>query len=311
MKLLGLPANNFCQIQNPLSQPGVQTMRKLSKGTSLVEYAGVAGVISMGVVATIGAFGDSITQNYDSQTWDVKRERLVNTGYTSPYKDKKVLGIAEDYTGTITFIFEEAGYRNALGMYKFDESGVIHDVQIIFANASAVGSGGSLIPGKSSISVPLKARDQIGFFVASNAYHRNDSRYLLQGTYEILDEAGNPASLFSDGLLTLWRQDEAGGARRAIRTQYAHNLFYSHADPDSDHYPNVDGYPHTVGWIDQDTGIVTLGFEDLKSGGDNDYDDIVLEFDVGRSNAAVLDPNIKYDYDGYEDWARRLELWDS
>lgn len=281
-----------------------------TKGTALSEYATITAFVSISVIATIGAFADQALEVFDSSTWVVKRERLVNTGYVSNFSEQKVIGIAEDYAGTITFMFEEAGYRNALGMYKFDEDGVIHDVQIIFDNASAQGSGGILIPGESSVNVSLKERDQIGFFVASNAYSKNRSEYLLEGSYALLDEKGEPATLFSEDLLTLWHKDPDTGLSRAIRTQYAYNLFYSHADPEEGYRPNVDGYPHSVGWIDQDSGIVTLGFEDLLSGGDNDYDDIILEFDVGRSNAAVLDPNISYDYDGYEDWARRLKLWE-
>lgn len=281
-----------------------------SKGSALTEYVGVSATVSVLLIGSVSMIGDEVTNNYETSQWEVEREVIVNTGYVSPFRDRKVLGIAKDYTGTITFIFEEAGFRNALGMYKFDDDGVIYDVQIIFANASAQGSGGELIPGESQVRVDLDARDQIGFFVASNAYSRNNRSFLHEGHYTILDEHGEPASLFSEGLLTLWRENPETGRLNAIRTQYARNLFYSHADPERDYYPNVDGYPHTVGWIDQETGIVTLGFEDLRSGGDNDYDDIILEFDVGRANAAVLDPNIEYDYDGYEDWARRLRLWE-
>ena len=279
-------------------------------GNALGEYVSVVAFTSVGVIASIGAYGEYVRDSYDSSTWEVEREIVVNTGYVSGFKDKKALGIAKDYTGTITFMFEEAGYRNALGMYKFDENGLIHDIQIIFANSSAKGSGGNLIPGESSVEVDLEARDQIGFFVASNAYSQNSSKYLTTGSYQLLDEDGNPATLLSEGLLTLWQKDPTTEKLKAIRTQYARNLFYSHADPAHEHYPNVDGYPHTVGWVDKETGVVTLGFEDLYSGGDNDYDDVILEFDVGRANAAVLDPNIEYDYDGYEDWARKLKLWE-
>lgn len=282
----------------------------MTKGTATAEYMGLSAFLAVGVVASITMLGDEVNGTYDTNTWESKRERLVNTGYVSEYNDQKVLGIAEDYTGRITFIFEEAGYRNALGMYKFDQDGVIHDIDIIFANASAQGSGGSLIPGESYVEVALEERDQIGFFVASNAYRRSSPSYLTSGRYHLLDEEGNPATIDSEGLLTLWRENETTGRMTAVRTQYAHNLFYSHADPEHTYRPNADGYPHTVGWIDQETGIVTLGFEDLWSGGDNDYDDIILEFDIGRSNAAVLDPNIRYDYDGYTDWAQRLELWE-
>lgn len=281
-----------------------------TRGSSLSEYAIITGAIAATVLTSVGALGDNIIGSYDSNTLEAKETRLVNTGFVSDFADKKVLGIAEDYTGEITFIFEEAGFRNALGMYKFDRDGTIQDIRIIFANASAKGSGGDLVPGESSVTVALEERDQIGFFVASNAYRKNDNAFLTEGSYALLDENGDPATIFSEDLLTLWHKDPQTDQMHAIRTQYARNLFYSHGDPEKNYRPNADRFPHTVGWIDKETGIVTLGFEDLKSGGDKDYDDIILEFDVGRSNAIVLDPNINYEFTNQEDWAQRLGLFE-
>lgn len=282
-----------------------------NRGAALIEYAIIAGALAVTVIASINAYGKGVDNAFANSTWDVKKEIIVNTGYTSPYKEEKVLGIAENYNGKVVFKSESAGYHSAVGMYKFDNQGVIKDVRVLFADASEAGAGGTLIPGKSSVSVPLHTRDQIGFFIASNAARKNSARYLSSGKYELLDENGDPATLFSTGLLTLWRDDPKTGHLHAIRTQYAHNLFYSHGDPNQDYAPNIDHYPHTIGWVDQDTGRVTLGFEDLKTGGDRDYNDVVLEFDIGRSNAAVLDPNISYEYSGYDTWAQKLHLWDS
>ena len=45
----------------------------------------------------------------------------------------------------VTFLDENAGYRNTLGYYKIADDGTISDVRIIFADASAQGSGGALI----------------------------------------------------------------------------------------------------------------------------------------------------------------------
>ena len=290
-------------------------LRRLLRRTGGMANSEYMMVTAAGAVATILSaplvFGTT-EENFDEATWDVKRERLVSHGYVSDHADQKVMGVAEDYTGTVTFIFEEAGYRNALGMYRFAADGTITDVEIIFSNASAQGSGGDLIPGESSVEVALRERDQIGFFVASNAYSRNSAVYLTEGSYVLLDRDGAPATIHSTGLLTLYNVDGTTGQMRPVRTQYARNLFYSHSDPDNDHAPNIDRYPHTVGYVDTETGIVTLGFEDLYSGGDNDYDDIVLEFDIGRSNAAVLDHNLDYgNYDGYDAWVSRLRLWEN
>jgi Flp pilus assembly pilin Flp len=280
-----------------------------TKGNGLVEYSVLSSVLAVAVTASVFGMGSGVDDLYEDSTWSVEEPIITRTGFVTEFKEQKVLGIAKDYEGSVTFIFEEAGYRNAIGMYKFDDEGTIHGVQIVFANASAVGSGGNLIPGVSKTPVVLKVRDQIGFFVASNANRKNKSAILQVGSYELTDQGGNPATITSSGLLTLWHTDESNGKRTAVRTQYAHNLFYSHASPDHSYAPNGDGYPHTVGFVEKENGKVTLGFEDLWSGGDNDYDDVILEFDIGRSNAAVLDPNLDYDYDGYDNWVSRLDLY--
>lgn len=276
-------------------------------GSSLPEYAVLVSVIAVALIGATVTLGDTVSRYYEEVTYQVEEPMLVETGYVSPFKDEQVIGIAKDYKGKVTFMDETAGFLNALGMYKFDEDGFIKDVEIIFSNSSRKGSGGDLIPGQSSVDVDLKANDQIGFFVASNAYRKNDPMYLETGSYVITDEAGNPASIYSDELLTLTHHG-ADGAETSIRTEYGYNLFYSHADPDHDYAPNVDRYPHTVGYVHKNDGIVTLGFEDLIDGGDHDYTDIILEFDIGRSNAAVLDPNLDYDYEGYDTWVDTLRL---
>ncbi len=209
------------------------------------------------------------------------------------------LTIAEDYTGRVTFLNEGAGFRNTLGMYRVDETGTITGVEILFANASALHSGGSLIRGESHVDVELNAGDRVGFFVASNAYGRNGSA-LETGAYVIRDAAGNPATLETTGQTTLFRVAE-DGSETAVRTQYGTSLFHSAADPSNGYGLNPDSYPHTVGRIEAETGTVILGFEDLWRGGDKDYDDVVLSFDVGQSNARVLDPNLAYG-EGGRDW---------
>ena len=291
--------------------PKIPKPRRLgTSGAALLEYAILVATMTVAVIGGALAIGNMTTSHYHDVAFAVEKPLLVETGFVSKFKEQKVLGIAKDYKGRVTFIHEEAGYRSAVGMYRFDAEGTVTDVEILFPNASQRGSGGDLIPGESHVDVDLSERDQIGFFLASNGYSRNNRHFLESGKYQITEENGDPATIHSDGLLFLMRLDEDGTARK-IRTQYAHNLFYSHADPDDGYTPNVDGYPHTVGFVHQSSGIVTLGFEDLIGGGDNDYDDIILEFDVGRSNAAVLDPNLDYDYDGYDTWVDKLRLSDS
>lgn len=218
------------------------------------------------------------------------------------WADMNRLSIAEDYTGQVTFLGETAGFRNALGMYKVAEDGTITDVQIVFANASAQGSGGSLVPGESTAEVILNAGDQIGFFVISDAVSRNSLETLTTGSYAFVDAQGNPATLNSSGSLTLVRT-APDGSQSVVQSRYTTTMFHSAATPEDGYGLNDDNYAHTVGHVNAQDGTITLGFEDLWGGGDNDYDDVVFLLDIGQSNARVLDPNIAQANSGDDqDW---------
>lgn len=209
--------------------------------------------------------------------------------------DMTQLAIAEDHMGRVTFISEGAGFRNSLVMYKVDANGTISGVDVLFANSSAVDSRGNLVPGQSFVEVPLQAGDRIGFMVASNAFGRPTAALLEDpnATFELRNAAGEIANIGDMGNLTLWHV-AANGTRTAIQTQYGTNTFHSAADPDNGYALNADRFAHTVGRVETADGTIVLGFEDLWSGGDRDFDDIVFRFDVGTSNTRVLDPNLVY-----------------
>lgn len=278
------------------------------RGAGLIEYVGLtAGIVVVGSVA-IGKIGAELSDAFDQAAYAVGDQDVASAPFVSDFAEEKVIGIAEDYDGKLTFIREDAGFLNSLGMYHFNKEGMIEDISILFENSSGKDSGGDLVSGESFVDVALKAGDQIGFFLISNGYPYNSEASLNSASYLLLDEDGNQATIFSEGSLVLYAVDENTGTRTAIRSRYVNDLFYSHANPDKDYAPNPDGWPHTVGYVNTDSGIVTLGFEDQFSGGDMDYDDVIFELDVGSSNAAVLDPNLDYDYDGYEGWVSDLKL---
>ena len=212
------------------------------------------------------------------------------------FADMSNLSITEDYSGTVTFLNEGAGYKNALGMYKVADDGTVYDVDILFPNASKVYSGGDLVPGVSSVNVDLNAGDQIGFFIVSNGYGRGaDNQALLSdlnGTFELRAPDGSVGNLSSGQELQLYHVDAETGEATAVKSQYGYDIYHSAAFAENDYAPNPDAFPHTVGRINTVTGEIILGFEDLRGGGDKDYDDTVFSFDVGTSNAQVLDPNI-------------------
>ncbi|MEL7049390.1 MAG: DUF4114 domain-containing protein, partial [Pseudomonadota bacterium] len=192
--------------------------------------------------------------------------------------------IGEDTTATITFERESAGFKNTLGVYKIGKDGTIHDVEIVFANASLKGSGGQLVGGESSMEIELSAGDRLGFFVVPNAYSKRGMADLLNdpaAQFKFVDTEGNPANVNNGGPLNLVQTNEEG-VETIVRSQYGTSVFHSMTEL------NGDGYDHVKGSVDVETGAVRIGFEDLWRGGDKDFDDSVFTVDIGQTNAALL-----------------------
>lgn len=194
------------------------------------------------------------------------------------------LVIDQDYKGAVTFNGETAGYLNTLGWYKVVD-GKIADVQVLWANASLKGSGGTLAPGDSK-ALDLRAGDQIGFFVVSNGASQNDFSKMANGHFEFRDAGGKVATLTSNNP-QLWFVGVDGKAIQVKGDPY-HSAAYDKTLP-----LNNDGILHTVGTVDADKGVVKIGFEDLKGGGDRDFDDSVITVDIGSANVKVLNAHGK------------------
>ncbi len=205
------------------------------------------------------------------------------------YINLAAVTIAEDYQGQVIFENESAGYRNSLGSYKVDANGNIYDVQFHFTNASLQGSGGDLVGGVSSSALDLNAGDQIGFFIVANGYSYNGAYNGMDfntGTLEFRNADGSQASLQSSNP-SLWYVSANGDVQQLI-----YHTYHTAAGLQNDDYSlNPDSIAHTVGLLHPDSGLLTLGFEDLYNGGDRDFDDSVFTIDIGQSNAQVLDPN--------------------
>ena len=189
------------------------------------------------------------------------------------------LVVDQDYKGAVTFNGETAGYLNTLGWYKVVD-GKIADVQVLWANASLKGSGGDLSSGDSK-PLDLRAGDQIGFFVVSNGAAQNDFSKMTNGHFEFRDAGGKVATLTSVNP-RLWFVGDDGKAVQVKGDPY-HSAAYDKTLP-----LNNDGILHTVGTVDAAKGVVHIGFEDLKGGGDRDFDDSVITIDIGTANVKVL-----------------------
>ncbi|MEP0945130.1 MAG: DUF4114 domain-containing protein [Rhizobiaceae bacterium] len=219
-------------------------------------------------------------------------DTLYGNGKPS-YLDMSDLVMVEQTEATVTFIDEGAGYRNSLGVYEIGEDGSFGNVQILFPNASKAGSGGSLIPGETQVSFNVSDGAQLGFFVVSNGYGKGyENRQALEdleGSFELRNDAGEIGSL-SGGPVNLWHIDENSGSEYQVKSQYGHELYHSVADASNNYALNPDNYLHVVGRANAVSGDLLIGFEDLRGGGDNDYDDTVIRVNLGQSNIVAQLP---------------------
>jgi len=209
------------------------------------------------------------------------------------YVDMGNMTITTETTATVTFVDEGAGYRNSLGVYEIAEDGSIGNTQILFANASKVGSGGNLVPGQSAVQFSVSAGAKLGFFVVSNGYGKGYvNRTALEaseGRYEFRTPEGNPGTV-NDQAVELWHVNDATGTETHIRSQYGYDIYHSVGTADNGYAPNPDNYLHVVGRANTVAGEIMIGFEDLRGGGDNDYDDTVIRVEIGQQNVVDLLP---------------------
>lgn len=201
--------------------------------------------------------------------------------------DFSTLQIANTYTGSVTFLDETAGFKNAFGMYKIADDGSIYDVTIIFANSSAEGSGGDLTPGETTFDVTFTADEKVGFFVLPNAYNYDTNSLLTDGgtSYVMRNDQGAIANVDDGGPIHLMYVGE-DGREVEIKALYDNRTWHSTAEASNNFALNGDGTDHTI-WdlqVDDGTLVLDMRFEDLWNGGDMDYRDIVFRLDVGPDN---------------------------
>ena len=224
-----------------------------------------------------------------------------NDGISGGAGDDRILGdgskslfgvhIEHDYTGKITFQGESAGYRNTLGMYKIADDGTIHDVQIVFANASARGDGGHLTAARSSFDVKLHAGDNVAFFILPNGYGQRGNKSLLndqRGHFEFRTTDGEHANVLEHNSLELWHISARTGAASRVSTEYGAKTFHSIQVAEGGLGVNPDKVVHVHSTFDVDSGIFKFGVEDLLGGGDRDFNDLSFSFDIGKVNGKYL-----------------------
>lgn len=202
--------------------------------------------------------------------------------------DMDKLVISENVTAKVTFLGESAGFQNALGAYKIAADGTISGVDILFANASLKGSGGDLVSGQSAVKLDMAAGDRLGFFVVPNGFAQKNMAKLLAdegGSFKFVNKDGSPGNVNGGGEMYLVHVSPKG-TETMITSEYGKSVFHSINGAAGG--LNADKFVHVTGEVDVASGSIKIGFEDLWSGGDKDFDDSVFRVDIGVTNAALL-----------------------
>ncbi len=222
-------------------------------------------------------------------------------------------GNAPSTTVDLSFISEGAGYKNMLGYYLYDESGCVVETAILGKdnplayNLSAVGSGGSYQTGDTIDSITIGAGLKLGLFLLPDAVGRNSSSDIaskdvafyrvdengdllldidgkpMPATINMVDGSGEDANGLSAPRLFFIESD---GSLSPVHTKTSDNASYhTTADEDLDYSLNPDGVVHALNGVAAPDGTITIAFEDLRGGGDEDYDDLIITL----NNAVTYD----------------------
>jgi len=153
---------------------------------------------------------------------------------------------------TLTFVEEQAGYSNALGVFYMDGNGQPAGGEIVWVNQN------DLAPGDTA-SVYLEGVEaaEIGYFLIPDGADYNTLASGDEVTFQ-KDGDGNWQAVLNGTPLV---------GKDA-------NVFFS-----GDGSLNPDGYDYTV-----ESGV-TIGFEDIAGGGDEDFDDVVFDQTSQETNA--------------------------
>lgn len=224
----------------------------------------------------------------DKMSGDEGNDLMFGAATVGGKVDMTKMKVAEDATATVTFNSESAGYKNALGIYKIAADGTISGVQMLFANASLKGSGGDLVAGVSSVDFGVKAGEQLGFFIVPDGYSQSGMAKLLSdpsATFKFVGADGKVGNIHGGSQLKLV-QVSAAGVETVVKSAYGSTVF--HSVDDGSLGLNGDGLKHVTASVSNLDGTVRIGFEDLKGGGDKDFDDSVFTVKLGLTNTALL-----------------------
>lgn len=166
--------------------------------------------------------------------------------------DPTKLRMAVESSARVYFVGEGAGYRNTLGFNTLEAGDAV-------ARTSLTDSAQLIFPDASSA---------VSTYDPAVTTRRTASTPLLPGDFV-------DAGVFSAGsVLDFFLVANGAGGGRDIWTASASR--------------NADGLDHVVAFALPESPYLIVAFEDLRGGGDRDYNDVVFAVDVGAINVQRL-----------------------
>ena len=217
----------------------------------------------------------------DTITAGNSNDLLVGNDGKAGNVDMNKMTINEDVTAHVTFDGSGAGYHNAVGMYTYDNAGKITGVQMVYTDVSGAGVAG----GPANPDIAMKAGDRFGFFVAANAHNQGDNAAMFSdatGSFKMVDAVDGSGANVNAGHEMKLVFVAADGTMTDIKTQYGTSLFTTNTSD------NGDGYQHSQVTVDPLTGKMSVKFEDLWNGGDQNFYDANFSMNIGATNAVQL-----------------------
>ncbi len=196
-----------------------------------------------------------------------------------------VISANTQVSGQITF--DGAGYTNSLGAFTIAADGTLQAAQMIAPEI--IGTGANFNFAAST------GAQELGFFLVANGFNTNNG-------YSGLDFAHGQLNFVFDYGQSDQRAatvNDAGGQVSLVLTDEngAHvlgGLIYFTSDVGGSNSLNPDGVVHTISGVGSNDNTLTIGFEDLPGGGDNDYNDTI--FNVQMTDQSVTPPADQFTY---------------
>lgn len=200
----------------------------------------------------------------------------------------------QDREVTVSLHTDGAGYQNVIGYYVINPDGSFGQPQLVFPNASVPPQQ----PGDTVSLGVLPAGTTFGLFMIQNAAGNPLIQQVANGAAEFsfVQSDGDPATLFDNAPPRL--MVHAPDADPTSGSQIAQPIFHTAADSDASFNGqplntlalNADGQQHVAAGQGTAPDRIAVGWEDLTGGGDRDYNDVILEIDVGEAQVSHVNP---------------------